>query len=64
MGRIDKIKREMIMEANKRLLNEQPIDVGSGSDEVLAKRMINNVDSEDIKNVTTAMISSPPFEVK
>ena len=25
MGRIDKIKREMIMEANKRLLNEQPV---------------------------------------
>jgi hypothetical protein len=64
MGRIDKIKREMIMEANKRLLNEQPIDVGSGSDEVLAKRMINNVASEGIKNVTTAMISSPPFEGK
>jgi hypothetical protein len=53
MGRINKIKREMIMEANKRLLNENPIDVGSGSDEELASRMINNVASEGIKNVTT-----------
>ena len=26
MGRINKIKREMIMEANKRLLNEGPVD--------------------------------------
>jgi hypothetical protein len=28
MGRLDKLKREMLMEANKRLLNEQPVDVG------------------------------------